>query len=269
MSRLSHLGFATVLGVSGWLLTTPAWGQLVTDNGTPIFEEGYENYLPGTQPTTPPVGSWIHIEPGGVANAGVYGPASGGPGAAVGNNYMHLVRPNTNANAYMYGGFSQPIATGDHLILDAHVWINDVSDFTFFTGFESADLSTHLWLEAVSVPGAAPDTYRVQVGGGGQGSDLIDITYTPQTWQDWKIDWIVGSTLATFTIDGQSQMRTVNAGTLATPISEVRFAAGNGPSTLYLDGPGVPEPGTFVLLSMGLACAGAWKFARKRKESNV
>ena len=123
-----------------------------------------------------------------MANAGVYGPASGGPGAAVGNNYMHLVWPNTNANAYMLGGFSQPILTGDHLVLDTHVWINDVSDFTFLAGFESADRvdSPRGW-RPCRLRRAAEHLSR-SVGGGGQGGDLLYITYTPQTWQDWKID---------------------------------------------------------------------------------
>jgi hypothetical protein len=202
----------------------------------------------------------LQIEPGNPDRIGVYGPASGGPGAVLGDNYLHVHRPDDPSNAYLRAGFTQPIVAGDHLHASAWVWLDEPPlDNNLFLGFESEDLSTRLWLAATSVPSATPGSYRPQVLQGGAGGDLLDITYTPRVWQEWTLDWVVGSSEATFGIGGATQTRTVNAGPLSTPITEFRFASSNFPTTFYLDGPAIPEPSTSALLGLSLCGLLAWK----------
>ena len=268
MSRVLQLEIASLVALMGMLVVNSADAQSVTKNGTTVFDAGgFELDTVGAQPGAPPIGSWLQIEPGNPVNMGVYGPASGGPGAALGNNYLHAFRPNDPSNAYLRAGFSQSVATGDHLHLSTWVYLDQVPPLTnaLFLGFESADLSTRLWLATTDIPSAAPGTYRPQVLQGGAGSDLIDIPYTPRQWQEWTIDWIVGSSEATFGIAGATQTRMVSAGPLSTPITEVRFASSNFPTTFYLDGRAVPEPSSFVLMGLGLIGAGAWRLRQRVK----
>jgi hypothetical protein len=238
MSRALRLWGAFMVAVIGMIVGRPTHAQWVTDNGVVVFDDGFESDTVGGKPGNPPVGS-LSVTGRNAATVQVLGPASMGPGAIQGNNYFIGNRPGTNDDAYYIAQPSQPIVSGDHLVMDTWAYIAGNADFNFAMGFESPDVSTRLFAEAVSAPGAVPGTFRIQFGQGNLGSDLLDITYTPNVWQEWKLDWVVGSDQATLTVAGISQTRTVDPGDLpgdgGPEVSEFRFFSSNFPTTYYTD----------------------------------
>ena len=227
-------GFLTVFAAPN------AEAQTVTKNGTVIFQTGFESDTVGSQPGMPPVGTWAQLEPGNPARLGVYGPASGGPGAAFGNNYLHGFRPDSPSNLFLLGEFSQSIVDGDALHLEMSVWLDHNLTNGFFTGFQNPSLETYAWVLTTDIPSATvPGGFRPQIRGGNSSADLLDISYIPNKWQQWTLDWIVGSTEMTVGIDGVTQTRTFDPGdTVAAPITQLRVASSNFPTTFYIDSAG-------------------------------
>ena len=205
LDSASHWWCSAVVAAS-----RPSQAQWLTDNGVVTYDDGFEYDTVGSKPSIVPVGTAVFT----ARNAGilnVLGPASVGPAAPPaigGTNYLGGFRPGTNDDTYFKATPSQPMADGDHLIMDAWVNVPVAADFAFAMGPESSDVSTHLWMEALSTPGAAPNTYRVQLGQGNEGGLLLNLTYTAGVWQEWKLDWVSGSDTATFTIGGVSETRT-------------------------------------------------------------
>jgi hypothetical protein len=233
--------FIYVAALFGTFADNPLAAQWVTDNGAVIFDNGFESDAVGSLPSTPSVGA-LQVLSSGTSTIGVNGPMSSGPGAAVGTNYMSVQRPDagTHTPPGLAGTFAQPINIGDELVLDVWVWNADVLDNNFIMGFNSDDTTTKLWLSAVSAPGATAGTFRTQLLQGNATPDLTDVTFTPNTWQEWKLDWVVGSSQAIVTINGVSETRTgLDPGDLpgdgGSAVSKFEIFGSNWPTTFYID----------------------------------
>jgi hypothetical protein len=242
MSRALQLQIASVIALVGMVAGRPAEAQWLTDNGTVVFDTGYESDTVGQKPAILPVGTYNAVVARNNGTLNVLGPSSTGPGAApgLGNNYLSGTRPGSQDDTYFLGTPSQTVNTGDALSLDAWVNVPSAVDFQFCMGFQSSDLSTFLFAEAISTPGSAPNTFRIQLGQGNEGADLTDITYTPNVWQEWKLDWVVGSSQATLTVAGVSETRmNLDPGDLpgdtGGAISAIRVFSSNFPAQYYVD----------------------------------
>jgi hypothetical protein len=232
----------TVACVLGYAQST--YAVLITVNGICRFYDDFEGASPGSNPDTGKnPGRWTINGTLPVSNNTTPGPAQG-------KQYLPCTR-------------ALPREAGWYNNLEAHLETEQSFD----------NLKIHAeWM--MYVPSATPATYRGTVvfkdgsnnyrtilvlGEGtmgkveyalpGEKTKAAALTYTPDTWQKWTMDYTVGQPKFTFSI-GNSPRETVDAYT-AGGVAVMEFC-GNSKlgSVFYLDAV-EPEPPTTVLLLTG------------------
>jgi hypothetical protein len=234
---LGSLMVACVLGV-----TYPGYAVLITVNGVRQFYDDFENVSPGGNPDTGKNrGHWT-IQ-------GTTIPVTNGamPGPAQGKQYLAYTR-------------AVPGEAGWYNDLAAHLETEQALD----------NLKIHAeWM--MYVPSATPPTYRalilfcdgsntfrtglllgedapgrVKYMRPGETWQAARSTYTPDAWQKWTMDYTVGQSKFTFSIDNgpPESVEAHSAGGVAV----LKFCGNHKVgSTFYLDAV-PPEPATTVLM---------------------
>jgi hypothetical protein len=220
----------------------PTYAVLITANGHRQFYDDFEGVLPGGNPDT-------GKNPGHWAIQGTTLPVSDNatPGPAQGRQYLPCTR-------------AVPGEAGWYNELTAHLETEQGLD----------NLKIHAeWM--MYVPSATPATYRANIhfkdGSGNSRTGLLlgegttgkveyyhpdgtshaaKLTYTPDTWQKWTMDYTVGQSKFTFSI-GNGPPETVDAHS-AGGVAVMTFVGNHKVgSVFYLDA--VPrKPATTVLL---------------------
>lgn len=88
--------------------------------------------------------------------------------------------------------------------------------------------------------------------------NLSSVTYTPDTWQKWTLDYTVGVSNCSFSVAGSSAtVASFSTG----EVGRLRFAGNPNGSSYYIDAVPTPEPATIGLLVTGALglLAYAWR----------
>ena len=163
---------------------------------------------------------------------------------------------------------------GDHIKISTMAYLPSATDYLarmqfVVTGTNAGTLGQYanddrLWFRPWG-DGTIHGVLRTPDGSGGYNTSVYDITVPYQTdkWQEWDVDYVVGTSTYTLTVGGISQ-----SGLPAAPgaVGGVCFVnSGASAGGYYLDAVStIPEPSTVMLLASGLLglLAYAW---RKRK----
>lgn len=222
-----------------------ACAVLITANGARQFYDDFEGVSPGSNPNT-------GRNPGHWAIQGPTLPVSddAAPGPVQGKQYLPCTR-------------ALPGEAGWHNDLTAHLASEQ--------GLYNVNVHAE-WM--MYIPSSTPATYRGTVmfgdspqsirtlltfGDGANGkveyylpdgsTKAAALTYTPDTWQKWTMDYTVGDTQFTFSI-GNGPSETVDAYT-AGSVAVMKFCGNHKVgSVFYLDAV-EPEPAPTVLLMTG------------------
>jgi hypothetical protein len=174
------------------------------------------------------------------------------PGPFQGNNYFRGYRDSTHTNESEIDALMTAPATttGDVIEMSTMLYLQpgapnarvQIIMSGSFTGGVNTSTSADAWIR----PNGAGDVAWV---GPGTVVTNTSVPYTTGVWQLWKLDYTVGSSVYSFSVDG------VSSGNLTSP-SGFNGPAGvgflNGSNTAgayYLDA--VPEPSALVLLTLG------------------
>jgi hypothetical protein len=235
------LGFVGLLPETARALT--ATNQ--TTNTIVFSSNGFENDTAGTPPSATGAGSWVSYYTDSVITGGT-------PGAFAGNNYVSTTRDNGGVGGPEGHFASNQTVFGDHIHLEWNMWIPAAGD------------------EALILHNAAT-YYRAlgRIGGGvyanynGAAYLPTTLTYTPNAWQTWTLDYTVGAQDYTIGIAGGGSAVAPTLNGISTPgggpIDGLYFGH-NGNDSFFLDGAVVPEP-----MSAGLLSGAFAMFARRRR----
>jgi hypothetical protein len=177
------------------------------------------------------------------------------PGAAEGTKYLRIVRTNGGAEPRATMNFAAQATAGDQIHWEGMIYTpvdtntpiqilgNDGALFNVLTNYSDN-------------PGAIASYVGVWPP-----ATSSSVTYSAAKWQKWAIDYTIGASSLTLSVDGNSDtLATIGSGSLSS-ISFISSAFGTG---CYIDAVPTPEPGTLTILAMGLVgmLAYAWKKRR-------
>jgi hypothetical protein len=229
---------------------------------TTVFKDNFEN---GT--FTPSVGSWSVVGPDvTISSAPVPGPAEG-------TFYASLFRDsNTPSQGNLQASFTPQSTAGNIILLRMMIYLNvgdnndaraqlilDDGDFTSARAWARPDGFGHVM--AVET-GGSPGTF-VEVNTG--------LLYTPGVWQEWDLQYAVGASTFSLTVNGASASGFASVSTGAVSKADLFNGVANPGGTFFLDAvptavTGTPEPGSVLLAGFGLALvAGVTRRAARRR----
>jgi hypothetical protein len=234
---LGSLTVACVLGV-----TCPGHAVLITVNGTRQFYDDFENASPGSNPDTGKNrGHWtIQGTTSPVSNNAVPGPAQG-------RQYLSYERA-VRGKPGWYNGLAAHLETEqcfDNLKIHAEwmMYIPSAAPATYRGTVIFKDGSNNIRTILILGEGA---TGKVEYRPPNGKDRSAALTYTPDTWQKWTMDYTVGEPKFTFSI-GNSPQETVDAYTVG-GVAFMEFCGNsNSGSVFYLDAV-EREPATTDLL---------------------
>jgi hypothetical protein len=253
-------------------LASTAEATWITAGGTLEFQgDGFENDTVGTDPSVTSVGSWYLTQTGG--NAEVYGPASSGPGAYEGDNYLSLTKTSGN---YRY------FTACEKLAATAAVGTTIVTENSIYFPTGGGGSPTICFAQSTSVRnnrctwvgfsyGLEPDGYlgiqyydygaatwtRITTDGGAE-----NIVVSENAWHTLVHDMTVGTSF-TMTIDGVvSDPIPIETNFQSRPVVGLHFLFNSEDGQYYVDA--VPEPGSIVMLLSG-ACLGLLIWRRRSR----
>jgi len=238
-----------------------ARATMVSLNGSTIASDNFEGDTVGAPPVAD-VGVWSNVNfvnrtIGEVTNAAL-------PGASSGSQYFSLFKDGSSVYQGIFAEMS--LASSDLIHFESMVYIplnTAAENFPWQIGIASvASPGSRL----INIWRNASGLWEAQGMGAfaGPASLLFD------TWQKWELDFVVGASAATLTINGVSASVPATNTTLNTNPAYRLGVWTNGPADnqIYLDNitpvvevPAVPEPSTAALL---LTFAAAFVFGRRR-----
>lgn len=244
---------------AGLLAASSAQAVIVTNGGGTIFDSGgFEADTVGTNPSATNTGTWSVVESG----SGVVGVENSPLTATEGSNYLSAANHATRAQ----GGFG-PQNSGDisaafrfwvgseqqtALAADRAILISQsdtanggnvavFADRIIMAGFGPGSDAAHAG--AIWYNGAYQN---ITTGGGASNMEI-----TRNAWHDVNLDWTIGSTTFTMTIDGvESDPLLIQAGYETRTPASILFQSNFGQQEDWaLDS--IPEPASLALLGLG------------------
>jgi len=256
-------------------LTSTAEATWITADGTLEFQsDGFENDTVGTNPSATSVGSWYLYESGG--NGEVFGPASTGPGAFEGDNYLSIVKTSGNYRYFhAYADMANTAAVGSTVVAEHGIYFADVAGTTpclcFAKGNKPADDRVN-WLNFSDYEAPAGFLYvkYYHYGGVNAGWNFATIAggteqmlVSEEAWHIMRHDLTVGDNLV-LTIDGvTSNPMPIEADFAGRSVDGLHFLANSTAARYYVDAV-IPEPGSIVMLLSG-ACLGLLIWRRRSR----
>lgn len=243
--RVNHLGILAVFAV---LLVSGSAGVAF---GAIIYQDNFDNVASNVLPS-PQVGTWDH----GAAKTSVLAAAEPSPPHTLLNSRV------TAARRGMYGDFEgDPVGPGT--VIHAEIMQNIMGGHPAFglnvdaSNAAPADVTTGDGVIALYASGHANGyIYCFDSAGVVQFTGLY---YQVNTWQKWEIDYVVGESSYTLTVDGNSA--TLGSGYMmnpgATAVGAIFLDGYSSASEVYVDDILVtPEPATLSVLGIGALLVG-------------
>jgi hypothetical protein len=225
-----------------------AHAAIITHNGLPVFQDGFEAQSVGASPSTtnvtPGPGNWVVNS--GSDTAATLGSGGLGPGAVEGSQYLKVER--AGEGGVYVGREILPVTTGQvHVEMMVHQNFNSLGEGSvhFNAGWRpdseglNSEALLHLYSDAgnrirvYDTPEAFADSHFLQSASGG------NMTYQFFEWQKWEVDIDMDAATYVVTIDGQAS--TVEP--LLQTDGTLQFfgtRATLGPSLAYFDGTNTP-----------------------------
>ena len=199
-------------------LASAAHATIITHDGTPVFQETFEGQIVDVRPSTgnvsPGPGNWTFTGGSVSDTATTFGPASLGPGAFQGTQYMEVVRVGDGG---IYAGREiEPISTGQvHVEMMVFQDVNAINEGSVH--FNAGSLSDtegnnsgallHVYshqsgsILVYDTPGAFEgSSHFLQREGGGS------LTYSLLQWQKWEFDIDLDAESYVVTVAGQTSV---------------------------------------------------------------
>ena len=229
---------------------------------TTVFKDNFES---GT--FSPSVGNWSIVGPDvNVTNAPVPGPAEG-------IRYASLFRDsNTIGQGNLQASFASQSTPGNIVLLRMMVYFNvgdnndaraqlilDDGDFTSARAWARPDGLGHVM---AVITGGSPGTF-VEVNSG--------LLYTPGAWQEWDLQYAVGGSTFSVTVNGATASGFASVSTGGVSRADLFNGVASPAGTFFLDAvpaavTGAPEPSSVLLAGFGLAVvAGVTRRAARRR----
>ena len=232
----------TLASSLAWVV--PASAVTITNltTATSLFSDDFEN---GT--FAPSVGAWNVVGQFVSVTNSIVPPA---PGPAQGSFYAQLFRQDLtvdNEGALRAGLSSAQTTPGDVIRLSMMVYIpDDGVDSRGQFMLDNEDFHTaRAWVR--------PDG-NGHVIAVGPGTALTDtgLSYKPNAWQEWDLQYAIGASTFSVSVDGHtaSGLASFSSGGVA---DANLFNGDSTPGSFFLDAVTVPEPSSFALTLLALA----------------
>jgi PEP-CTERM motif len=235
-----------VISAATLVVGTTAQAVVITNTttGTTVFDsQGFENDVPGGAAATANPGFWSN---GAASHDFVV--TGGAPGAFEGANYMSSTRDSAGAGNVRAFLNAAETTAGDAIHAEWMMYITGppLSDIGFF--FTNA---------------AGTNIGQARLGGNGLGTVqdswsgvITPGVYVAGAWQKWELDYTIGATTSTVTVDSGAPVTLIVPGGAANSTGFGHLSLfHNGNQTFYLDS--VPEPTTAGLVGLcGLGLVG-------------
>jgi hypothetical protein len=257
-SRINNAWRKPLATVSAFLFlsTLPAEAVSILNltTNTVLFKDDFES---GLTPSSPSIGSWSIFGPDvTVTNAS-------SPGPAQGSFYAQLFRDSDTTNqGNLQAAISSVQATNGDLIR--------LSMMVFFPSTTDADARAQLMLDngdfnsarAWVIPDGAGHVLAV---GPGFATTDTQLTYSTNTWQEWDLQYAIGASTFSVTVNGVTASGFTSATTGAVGFADLFNGIKNPAGSFYLDAvpqltTAAPEPASLLFMASGLAVIG---FARR------
>lgn len=205
-----------------------------------IFESnGFESDAVGTAPNVTGAGTWVTYYTDRVI-------AGGTPGPFAGNNYATTTRDNSGAGGPEAHFSANQTTAGDHIHMEFPLWIPSAGDEALI-----------LHNSSTYYRGLGRITGGQYMNYDGFGYIPTGVSYTPNTWQTWTIDYTVGDANYTVGIMGGNSASAPALDGIANsgaggPIDGLYFGH-NGNDTFFIDGAftGPPQEPQWVSATSG------------------
>jgi hypothetical protein len=260
-------------------LASTAEATWITADGTLQFQDdGFENDTVGTNPSVTSAGSWAIREVSGSV-VDVYGPASSGPGADEGDNYLMLYNKagGSYRDAFAFAQMDRdPMSSGmivaEHSAYFPTLPESEATDFriSFVTSASGSSFVRHTRVAfnhvsgvpgylniGIYIPGSG---YVLATTGGGAATLLVPA----DTWVTLRHTLDIGNDLV-ITVDGvASDSMALDPALTGNAVKGLLFSIGPSGSSgrFYVDA--IPEPGSIVMLLSG-ACLGLLIWRRRSR----
>ena len=233
MRRLSFVNLFRVASVAllAGAVCLPASAEEVT-----LFADNFDNVAVGSTPSAQ-VGAWS------LAESVVVDTVSGAPS---GTQYLDVIRPDADND---WGQASAVINPGTSLHAEFYLNGDASTDFLIQVGLWSAGGSANTWPSAYTALVSLFDDDKVT---NYDGSDHIDtgLTWTPESWEKYEIDYVVGASSYDLTVGGVSA--TVPNILAPGAVQGIYFTTGGGAATYRVDSALLTAaPGPSGILSVG------------------
>lgn len=261
-------------------LAGTAQANMITYNGSTVFNDTFENQTVGVPPSTanisPGPGEWSYLLSG--ANLGVKietidNPS--GPGAFEGTKYLYMERP-SDGGAAVSRGIGTAFNTGNvHAEMMVYQFVNLGNNFGsvhFNAGSNDGENTGGggALFQAVSFPDNK--IWMMDVDGDWGGGHLLqkagggDLLWAAEQWQKWEFDIDLDADTLVITVDGVQSATEDFVADVPLQFLNTRMngggAGGTNGSRAYIDA--VPEPGTLALLVSGLIGLMAYGWRKRR-----
>lgn len=213
-------------------LAVPAQAVLVEANGTDVFYDDFE----GPASSNPPdngayPGSWTQTDFVQVRDQ------ANSPGNRPPKEGLKLAYYNGGySQGYSAATFSTPVTNGQAMHFEVALW--DTNPVNYAMSIRLYNLAGDLFKQFYNENG--------YVGAAVAGDGFKTLFWVNDDWNIFEVDYVVGSTDLTVTLNGLSETKTVAA---YTDIAEIRFQMAGNPGYYLIDA--VPEPATMLILALG------------------